>query len=236
MYKYETHLHTKACSACAVSSALEMVDAAAGKGYSGIILTNHFYHGNTAIDRGLAWKDFVAAYAQDYETAAEYGAKQGVSVFFGIEEVYEPGKEMLIYGVTPETLAAYPEFNTMTLRQRTDFIHANGGIVFGAHPFRDRCYIPDPNREPDPTLFDGFEGYNACNAPAENEKAMRFAARCGKRVLSGSDVHSAADFGRAGIALEQKADTIADWIDAVLCGRYKLIINGEISDGAGACS
>ena len=43
MFKYETHLHTSSCSACALSSGLEMVDAALQKGYAGFFITNHFY-------------------------------------------------------------------------------------------------------------------------------------------------------------------------------------------------
>ena len=51
MFKYETHLHTSSCSACALSSGYEMVEAALRDGYSGFFITNHFYHGNSSIDR-----------------------------------------------------------------------------------------------------------------------------------------------------------------------------------------
>ena len=65
MYKYEIHLHTNNCSACAISSPEEMVDIAAEKGYSGIVITNHFYHGNTGVDRNLPWEEFVSCFEKD---------------------------------------------------------------------------------------------------------------------------------------------------------------------------
>ena len=46
-YKYETHLHTSETSACAVSSAGDMVRAYADAGYTGIVVTDHFFNGNT---------------------------------------------------------------------------------------------------------------------------------------------------------------------------------------------
>ena len=119
-----------------------MVDAAVEKGYSGIILTNHFYHGNTCVDRDLPWVEFVDAYEQDYLVAKKYGEEKGLKVFFGIEEGYDAGKEILIYGISPEALKKCSDFITMDPSQMADFVHQNGGITVCAHPFRNRSYIP----------------------------------------------------------------------------------------------
>ena len=59
MYKYELHLHTSGCSKCGISSAREMVLCAKEKGYKGIVVTDHFYRGNTGIDRSLPRERFV---------------------------------------------------------------------------------------------------------------------------------------------------------------------------------
>ena len=53
-YRYEMHLHTAPCSLCAVATMEEMVAACREKGYAGFVVTNHFYHGNTGIDRSLS--------------------------------------------------------------------------------------------------------------------------------------------------------------------------------------
>lgn len=223
MYKFEIHLHTNNCSACAVSSPKEMIDKALEFGYSGIVLTNHFYHGNTCVDRNLPWEDFVGAYKSDYEIAKEYGEQKGITVFFGLEEGFAPGKEMLIYGLTPEHFAEHPEFIMMSAKEKSDFVHRLGGLCVCAHPFRDRSYIPDPETPPNPDIFDGIEGFNLCNKPEENEKAFKFAKENNKFITSGSDTHSKENFGNAGISFDTPVTDYATFIDKMKKGEFKLI-------------
>ncbi len=223
MYKFEIHLHTNNCSACAISTPFEMVDAAVEKGYSGIVITNHFYHGNTRVDRNLPWKSFVGEYIEDYEDAKEYGVKKGITVFFGLEEGFAPGKEMLIYGVDPEHFLNHPEFIMMSAREKSEFVHECGGICICAHPFRNRSYIPDPETPPNPDLFDGIEGFNLANKPEENEKALIFAINNKKIIISGSDTHQKDNFGNAGIAFDTPVTDYSEFIDKLKKGEFKLI-------------
>lgn len=223
MFKYETHLHTSNCSACALSNGYEMVEAALQKGYAGFFITNHFYHGNSSIDRNLDWESFISAYRADYELTKNYAEKMGVQVFFGIEEGFAAGKEMLIYGVSPEIFVRNPDFIMFGAKEKSDFIRANGGITVCAHPFRARSYIPEPDKAPDPTLFDGIEGYNAGNADEENKKAFQFAKENNLFVTSGGDVHVASGFGNAGIEFSTKLRDDKDFIDRLKKGEYSLI-------------
>ncbi len=223
MYKFEIHLHTNKCSACGVSTAREMIDAAAENGYSGIVITNHFYHGNTAVDRNLPWEDFVGAYRDDYLDAKDYGKTKGITVFFGIEEGFAPGKEMLIYGLSPEDFISHPEFIMMSAKEKSDLVHSFGGVCVCAHPFRDRGYIPEPNTPPDADLFDGIEGFNLCNRVEENEKAFVFALNNKKIITSGSDTHRCDNFGNAGIAFESPVTDYKDFIEKLKKGYFKLI-------------
>ena len=224
MFKYETHLHTSNCSACAISSGYEMVEAALEKGYAGLFITNHFYHGNSSVDRNLDWETFISAYRADYELTKNYGEKMGIQVFFGIEEGFAAGKEMLIYGISPETFVKNPDFIMFGAKEKSDFVRQNGGITVCAHPFRDRAYIPDPNTAPDPSLFDGIEGFNAGNSPEENEKAFRFAKENNLFITSGGDVHSASRFGNAGIEFKSKLKGDKDFINRLRNGDYSLIM------------
>ncbi len=223
MYKFEIHLHTNNCSACAISSPKKMIEAAAEKGYSGIIVTNHFYHGNTSVNRNLPWRDFMNAYVDDYLELKAEGEKYGINVFFGIEEGFAVGKEMLIYGVEPEYFLEHPEFIMMSAREKTDFVHECGGVCVCAHPFRDRDYIPDPENEPDPDLFDGIEGFNYCNKPEENEKAFIYALNNKKFITSGSDTHDNKNFGNAGIVFEAPVTDYKTFIEKLKKGEFKLI-------------
>ena len=223
MYKYEIHLHTNNCSACAGSAPEDMVNAAVEKGYSGFVITNHFYHGNTSVDRNLPWEEFVGAYEKDYLQAKEYGEKKGIQVFFGLEEGFSPGREMLIYGISPQVFSDNPEFIMMSAKEKSDFIHKNGGLCVCAHPFRHRDYIPNPDIPPNADLFDGIEGYNHFNNPEDNEKAFIFGLNNNKIITSGSDVHHAADFGNAGIEFDSPVKNYSGFLKNLKNGNFRLI-------------
>ncbi len=224
LYKFETHLHTSACSACGIATAQEMLDDAKQSGYAGVVITNHFYHGNTAIDRKLPWPEFVAAYEKDYLEAKKYGKKIGLTVLFGIEEGYAPGKEMLIYGLTPKILKSCPEFVKMTATEKVDFVRKNKGITICAHPFRNRPWIPEPYKEPDPTLFDGIECYNRGNSEYDNSLAFAFAEKYGLFKTSGGDVHQTGQLGPSGVAFKKPVKTIEGLIKLLKSGDYELVL------------
>ena len=56
-YKFEMHSHTNWCSACGNSSPEEMAAAYWDAGYAGMVITDHFLSGNSAVDRSLPWED-----------------------------------------------------------------------------------------------------------------------------------------------------------------------------------
>lgn len=229
MFRYEVHLHSSGCSACGASTAKELVKAAKERDYAGVVFTNHFYHGNTAIPRELPWKEFVEAYRQDWLEAREYGVQLDVDVLFGLEEVYESGKEVLIYGIAPELIAGAPEFRDMDIGAMSDFVRRSGGFLACAHPFRVRDYIPEPDREPDPLLFDAVEGFNRGNALSEmDEKAVQYARKYHLPCLSGGDVHHVDQFGYSGLAFSERIRSNEQLVKALRAGKYELIVNGEI--------
>ena len=52
-FLYETHMHTSQGSACAHSTGEEMARAYHERGYTGIIVTDHFFNGNSAVPKDL---------------------------------------------------------------------------------------------------------------------------------------------------------------------------------------
>lgn len=223
MFKYETHLHTSRCSKCGGSTGHEFVDTAKKMGYAGIVITNHFWGGNTCIDKNIGWENFVKAYKEDYLDTLEYGLTQGVDVFFGLEDGIGGGKEILIYGVDPDDLIAHPEYLELPLKGKIDLLHSLGGIVFQAHPFRDRCYIDEPDVQPDPTLFEGVEAFNQYNAEGENPKAFAYAEKYGLIAISGSDVHEVDGFGNCGIEFTEKPKDYADLLAKIMQRDFTLL-------------
>ena len=97
MYRYETHMNTGEASACADSSGAEMAEKYKSEGYAGIIVTDHFFNGNSAVPRGLPWEERIELYCRGYENAKRRGAEIGLDVFFGFE-YGNGGSYYLVYG------------------------------------------------------------------------------------------------------------------------------------------
>ncbi len=230
MYKYELHLHTSGCSKCGISSAREMIFEANEKGYKGIVITDHFYRGNTSIDRNLPWEDFVSAYEQNWLVGKALGDELGIDVIFGIEEVYNKDfKEVLIYGITPDELKAETDFRHYDLEQIFEFVNSHGGFLSHAHPFRNRPYIKNIDLEPNPNALHGVEVFNVSDPDERNQLALEFAEKYNLRLLSGGDVHSVGSrLGTSGIAVDTPITDTKELAKLLHSGNYKLIINGEI--------
>ena len=112
-YRYEMHCHCNWCSACAHSSPQAMAKAYYQAGYAGMVLTDHFLSGNSAIGRSLPWKDKVEAYWRAYEAARDWaqGRSRDFAVLFGLEHQYGGGKEVLTYGIDLDFLLAHPDLD-----------------------------------------------------------------------------------------------------------------------------
>ena len=224
MFIYEMHQHTSPCSACGKADPVELVRTMKKEGFSGVVLTNHFLHGNTGIERSLPWEDFVRAYEEDYLAAKEAGDELDFDVIFGIEEHVGRGKEVLLYGITPEFLYAHPELSDGKLETIYKAAHSFGALVFQAHPFRARDYIPDPSETISLEYVDGIEAYNACNPEEENIKAEVYAQENGKMMSAGSDAHFESFDGRFGIACEHRIKSPAELVETLKSGDYKLYL------------
>ncbi len=226
---YEMHHHTAGCSACAHDTPAASVKAMKQAGLAGMVLTNHFYHGNTGISRKLAWPDFVQAYTDAYLEAKTVGDKLGFDVLFGLELGVGGGKDVLLYGITPQWALAHPEMREFPgthdyMVYLNDIVHEAGGLIYQAHPFRVREYIADPWKPLSPDLIDGVEGYNACNSAVENARAVAFAKEYTLPTVAGSDSHTATFEGRYGIRVEHRLKDEADLARVLRQKEYELCI------------
>lgn len=233
LYKYETHLHTREGSACAHSSGREMAAAAAAAGYAGIIVTDHNWGGNTAIDRSLPWPDFVAAFHRGYEEARAEGERLGLDVFFGWEAGYR-GTEFLIYGLDREWMLAHPEIRGATIEEQFRLVSAGGGIVVHAHPFREEAYIPAVRLYPE--LVHAVEVVNAThshplsrshNNPDFNARAWQYAQKHHFPMSAGSDVHTTGLFG-GGMWFPRRLRNCRDFVQALMGGECVRLTDGKL--------
>lgn len=215
-YLYETHLHTSQASACGRSLGRDYISRYIDMGYSGIIVTDHFFRGNCGIDRSLPWAERIHLFCQGYEDARTEGEKRNFPVFFGWEENYQ-GDEYLIYGLDEAWLIAHPEMEHWTRRQQYETVKTEGGCVVQAHPFRARSYLSDIHLST--VNVDAVEGVNAANDGAWNALAMVYGKRMNVPITAGSDNHYApgmAPDNMAGVVLEQPLTCIRDYVDVIL--------------------
>lgn len=231
-YLYETHLHTSESSACARCTGSEMARACKDYGYSGIFVTDHNWGGNTAIDRTLEWEEWVHAFALGYEHAKAEGDRIGLDVFFGYEAGYQ-GTEFLIYGIHPEWMLRTPQILEASVEEQYRLVHAAGGMVIHAHPFREESYIPKIRLYPE--WVDGVEAVNAThsnsrsgghNNPLFDEKAVLYAIEHRLPMCAGSDIHGTHLLG-GGIAFRRRLTSAQDYIHAILTGEDYVLTNGE---------
>ena len=210
-YRYETHMHTCQASACGKSTGAEQARFYREMGYTGIIMTDHFFEGNTAVPRDLPWKERVDWFCSGYEDALTEGQKIGLDVFFGWEQRYE-GDEYLIYGLDKAFLLAHPDIEYWSHKKQYEEVRAAGGAVIQAHPFRDRGYIHfiDLGLK----YCDGIEVANVGNHVYSDICARNYARKYHLLVTAGSDNHNcaAADPARLmGVELDEKLTCCQDY-------------------------
>jgi hypothetical protein len=213
MFLYETHMHTAPVSACAASSPAEQVRAYKARGYTGVIITDHFFNGNTGCPAGLSWVEKMAFFFSGYNLAKEEGDLCGLDVFFGLEYNVH-GAEFLTYGLSPELVLNNPDMDRFTVAQYSDFVRENGGYLAQAHPYRTAWWIENSGPAA-PHLIDGFEVFNASMPKELNNRAQKFARLHNLPMQAGTDSHFADIPFSSGISLKNKAESIFDIIEAL---------------------
>ena len=217
-YLYETHLHTKGVSACANSGGADYIAGYIDKGYSGIIVTDHFYNGNSGLPKNLPWKEWVNMFCRGYEEAKEEGDKRGLDVFFGWEETFDVCDDYLVYGLDKQWLLEHPEARKWTRGEQYRAVREAGGCVVQAHPFRQRYYIKRVVLSTG--CVDGIEAANGGHEDASFDAlAYRYAQKLGKPMTAGTDIHDASGIylGETfGVYLNKKLNNISDYVKLIL--------------------
>lgn len=229
-YLYETHLHTCQASACARSTGAEHARFYKALGFTGIIVTDHFFGGNTCVPRDLPWKERIERFCAGYEDAFAEGQRIGLDVFFGWEQGYGDD-EYLVYGLDKQWLLEHPEVEHWTRREQLEGVRRCGGCVVQAHPFRERDYIRHVRLGL--SYCDGIEGANAANTPHADAAAFRYAKRYRLPMTAGSDNHFSHDGLDArsrimGLSLDAPLGSIGDLVRLI---RERAPIGLHVPDG-----
>lgn len=213
-YLYETHLHTSQGSACGRSTGAEHARHYHALGYTGVIITDHFFGGNTAVPRELPWEERINIFTSGYEDALQEGRKLGLQVFFGWEQTFQ-GDDYLVYGLDKEWMLRHPEMEHWTRKEQFEQITAAGGAVVQAHPFRQRDYIRHVRLGL--PFVHGVEVANGGNDPWADAAARRYARHYGLVMTAGSDNHEVRYAQNNphriyGVELEKPLESIGDYV------------------------
>lgn len=231
-YLYETHMHTSESSACGHATGAEMARCYKENGYTGIIITDHNWGGNTSTDRTLPWEEWLDKFFEGYENAKAEGEKIGLQVFQGYEAGYH-GQEFLIYGFTTEELKKHPKLWTATVEEQLEIVHSFGGLVIQAHPYREADYIKGVITYED--YVDGLEIVNGSHSnPADgkrdraiyDDRAIALCKRCGLPGTAGSDQHDTRPI-MSGVMFKTPLKDIHDYVDRIKNGGDYILTNGR---------
>lgn len=218
-YKYELHCHTSMVSQCGRVEPKDIVQMYKEKGYSGIVVTEHYSPLTYGLNSYYKPQRLIDFYISSYEEMKKYETED-FSVIFGMElRHYATGADYLIFGIEPEWLRQQGNLMALNEKQVYKLMHEQGYLVFQAHPFR--WYILRCN----PKYIDGIEIYNGKCGAKTNFKALQWAIKTGKLVSSGSDFHTPEQLAKGGIITEEPIKNGKDLVRILKSKNYKLIRN-----------
>ena len=224
MYKFELHAHTSECDKVAQVSGAEIVKLYRDAGYSGIVITDHYF------SLFYEWfkdeiclndhKKIITRYLKGYYSARNEGEKTGFSVICGAEVRFDNTiNDYLVYGLEEKDFYELPLLNRLKNVDELVEVLPDNAIVVQAHPFRDNMTVCSPA-----PLF-GIEVHNGGTDKFRNEMAKIYANHYKKPVTSGSDFHGVSQLAKGGIATKQKIYTSKDLVIVLRSGDYSLIEN-----------
>lgn len=221
-YRYDLHVHTYEGSACARSMAKDMVDFYKSQGYQGLVITDHFWAGNTRVDRSLPWPEWLKGFKEGYLHAKERGDEVGLDVFYGWEYSFH-GIDFLTFGLDNDWLLEHPEVISIDIMDYLRLVREAGAFVIHAHPFFEARYIPYIRLMPH-----DVDAVEVCNAPKTgffNDRALEYATAYGLTGTGGSDCHGVDTKVLSGIELDHPVHTMQELIAAIKNKEHRIFLH-----------
>jgi predicted metal-dependent phosphoesterase TrpH len=194
-FKYETHFHTDETSPCGKVPAATGVRLYHQAGYSGMIVTDHYFRGFFDAHPFSRWENRIDLFLRGYRNALEEGMRLGLDIQLGMEICFDNDpNDYLVYGIDEDFLKYNKKLYRLDLRRFREMTKGFGIAIVQAHPFR-------PGQIPaDPELIDGIEVYNANpRHDSRNDLALEYAQDNGLKMISGSDFHRIGDEAGGGV-------------------------------------
>lgn len=214
-YKYELHCHTGCVSRCGRVEPEEIVKLYKEKGYSGIVVTDHY--SPMTFDRNWEPQKHIDFYLSGYRRM-KAASGDDFTVLLGMElRHYFTANDYLIYGIDEDFL--FGAGNLMKIWEKGVFklCRERGYIVYQAHPFRigmRRC---------NPDYIDGVEIFNGKTEKKLNDKAYEWAKENNKLMISGSDFHTVNNLAKGGIITDKPIKSNADLLEVLKSQGFQMI-------------
>lgn len=212
--KFDMHCHTKEGSLDGKVPIEEFAAALKEKGYKGMLVSDH--------DSYRGYHQWKKAHPDVWE--------EDFLVLKGVE--YDTIDAGHILVIMPETVKLkILELRGLPVQFLIEIVHKNGGILGPAHPCGEKYLSITNTRKHRNQLavmdkFDFLEGFNACESPESNARAMEIADRYEKPVFGGSDAHKEECIGLGFTEFRERITCESDLIelvkrkgaDACVCG------------------
>ncbi len=219
-YLWETHLHTSETSHCAKASAADMMRVYHAKGYSGVIVTDHFLNDSCLAPYGASWQKRIDVMLRGYLAAKEAGEAYGIPVLLGWEHT-DQGGDYLTFGLTEEFLRDQENLCDLPLEVYAHRVHSAGGFLSQAHPYRETWYLPIlVAKRWD--VVDAIEVVNGSHQGREmiwDEKARVFAKAHSLLQTAGSDAHNAVGAAAAAMNFSVPIGSNQEFLSALRAGK-----------------
>lgn len=188
-YNIELHFHTAQSSHCGRVNAEDGVKQYKEKGYSGIVVTDHFSKKERGGPEGQEWDAVCDRFLLGYHTAKKAAKGMNFCVFLGMEIRFPHDEnDFLVYGFTEEFLRAHPWIYMRELPDLMGLAMQEKLYIAQAHPFRPKCSLADP------ACLHGIEVYNGNpRHNSHNDLALQAAKEHQLGMIVGSDFHQPED-------------------------------------------
>ena len=188
-------------------------------GYSGLVISDHFFNGNCAVPKELPWEERVNLFCKGYESAKKRGDEIGLSVFLAWECSYK-GNDILTYGLDKKWLLEHENCDLIPIKEYIQLVKNSGGYAVHAHPFRERDYVEVIRLLPRDVC--AVETINAANSEFENEMADIYAEKYGITKSAGTDNHKINGKRLGALELDFEAKSMDEILSAMQENKHKI--------------
>lgn len=211
-YLYEMHMHTSDTSPCGWVSAEEGVTMYRLKGYSGVVVTDHYCSDVFNPIAHLSHDEQMDRFLAGYRHARKAVKGWDFDVLLGVEyRNMESYNDYLVYGLEEDFFYREKDLMNRPIDQVFNLFHDNNAIIFQAHPYRP--YVSNLDH---PDLIDGIERHNGnARQNYDVKKTVRALRTRNLRAIASSDFHIEEDLANGGIVFGERISSEGALVQAL---------------------